>query len=203
LSLSHQKVRPALAGAVGQRRDAAVVLVAAAVEDDALDAGSLGALGDELADLAWPWRSCRPRSRAGRPPSSRRRPASADQVVDDLDGDVLGRAGDDQARTLGVPETFLRPRTWRRRRERTRAGGVLVVLVRSPWLLTSLSDLAADVLAGVADALALVRLGLAELADVGGDLADELLVDARRPERVGPRPSKVMPSGALTVTGWL
>ena len=44
--------------------------------------------------------------------------------------------------------------------------------------LTSLSDLAADVLAGVANALALVGLGLAQLADVGSDLADELLVDA-------------------------
>jgi hypothetical protein len=37
--------------------------------------------------------------------------------------------------------------------------------------------LAADVLARVADALALVRLGLAQLADVGRDLADLLLVD--------------------------
>jgi hypothetical protein len=34
------------------------------------------------------------------------------------------------------------------------------------------------VLAGVADALALVGLGLAQLADVGRGLADELLVDA-------------------------
>src|SRR4029077_2243619 len=44
--------------------------------------------------------------------------------------------------------------------------------------LTSLSDLAADVFAGVAHALALVGLGLAELADVRSDLADQLLVDA-------------------------
>src|SRR3954453_9025771 len=54
--------------------------------------------------------------------------------------------------------------------------------MRSPWSLTGLSDLAADVLAGVTDALALVGLGLAELADVGGHLADELLVDARDAE---------------------
>src|SRR3954468_14612998 len=45
-------------------------------------------------------------------------------------------------------------------------------------LLPGLSGLALDALAGVADALALVGLGLADLADVGGDLADRLLVDA-------------------------
>src|SRR4051812_20920933 len=45
-------------------------------------------------------------------------------------------------------------------------------------LLTGLSDLAAHVLARVPHALALVRLRLADLADVGGDLADLLLVDA-------------------------
>src|SRR5258708_11384228 len=41
-----------------------------------------------------------------------------------------------------------------------------------------LADLPADVLALVADALALVRLGWPHLADLGGDLADLLLVDA-------------------------
>src|SRR5215472_3317880 len=45
-------------------------------------------------------------------------------------------------------------------------------------LLPSLSDLAADLLPGVPHALALVRVGLAELADLGSDLADLLLVDA-------------------------
>src|SRR3712207_5816252 len=54
--------------------------------------------------------------------------------------------------------------------------------VRWPSSLTSLSDLAANDLTRVADALALVRLGLAQLADVCGHLADELLVDPRDPE---------------------
>src|SRR3954452_1697540 len=45
-------------------------------------------------------------------------------------------------------------------------------------LLTRLPDLELDLLALVADALALVGVGLAQLADVGGDLADLLLVDA-------------------------
>src|SRR6266516_3295151 len=56
---------------------------------------------------------------------------------------------------------------------------------RAPWswfqtafLLPSLSDLAADLLALIPHALALVRIRLAELAYVGGDLADLLLADA-------------------------
>src|SRR6185437_1124804 len=47
-----------------------------------------------------------------------------------------------------------------------------------PCSLTSLSGLAPNYLAGVAHALALVRLGLADLADVRSRLADGLLVDA-------------------------
>src|SRR3954451_4367790 len=43
--------------------------------------------------------------------------------------------------------------------------------------LAGLAGLAPDLLAGVADALALVRLGLAGRTDLRGDLADELLVD--------------------------
>ena len=39
-----------LTGSVGQRLDAAVIDVRAAIEDDFLDAGLAGALGDQLAD---------------------------------------------------------------------------------------------------------------------------------------------------------
>src|SRR5699024_3090677 len=46
-------------------------------------------------------------------------------------------------------------------------------------LLTRLSDLATDLLALVADALALVGVVLPQTTDVGGDLSDLLLVDAR------------------------
>src|SRR3954470_20541149 len=77
-----------------------------------------------------------------------------------------------------LPVTFLRPRPWRRSRARTRLEVCLCCFSEIAMSLTSLSDLAADVLAGVPDALALVGLGLAELADVGGHLADQLLVDA-------------------------
>src|SRR5713226_322317 len=85
-----------------------------------------------------------------------------------------------------VPLTRLRTRRWRL----TRASAVLTVIGRSAsfsggprgaappecLLLPCLAGLAQDALAGVADALALVGLGLADLADVGRHLADQLLV---------------------------
>src|ERR1700753_3918787 len=63
-----------------------------------------------------------------------------------------------------LPRTLARTRRWRRRRAS--------LTVR----LGTLAELSADVLALVADALALVRLGRAHLADLGGRLADHLLV---------------------------
>src|SRR5215471_15076127 len=65
-----------------------------------------------------------------------------------------------------VPCTFARTRRWRRMRAS--------LTVR----LGTLADLSADVLALVADALALVRLGRTHLADLGGGLPDHLLVGA-------------------------
>ena len=52
-------------------------------------------------------------------------------------------------------------------------------------LLARLPDLAADDFALVTHAFALVGVGLAQLADRGGDLADLLLVDALDPEPGG------------------
>src|SRR6476646_8661007 len=65
-----------------------------------------------------------------------------------------------------VPRTFVRTRRCRRR--------CASLTVR----LGTLTDLPADVLALVADALALVRLGRAHRANLGGRLADHLLVRA-------------------------
>src|ERR671934_2472601 len=65
-----------------------------------------------------------------------------------------------------VPRTLPRTRRWRR----SRASRTL--------RLGTLAHLPAHVLALVADALALVRLGRAHLADLGRGLPDELLVDA-------------------------
>src|SRR5882757_2339816 len=87
-----------------------------------------------------------------------------------------------------VPARWRRIRSWRLRRAAPRVATCVIVFVPCPdclssWLLLSadlagLAGLAADVLAGVAHALALVGLRLAGGANLGGDLADQLLVDA-------------------------
>src|SRR6185503_15296244 len=82
-----------------------------------------------------------------------------------------------------VPARWRRIRAWRLVRAAPRLATCVMTLFPASLLLLAadlagLAGLAADVLARVADALALVRLGLARGADLGGDLADELLVDA-------------------------
>src|SRR5262249_7210826 len=89
----------ALAGAIRQGRHAAVVEVAAAIEDDPLDAFVLGPLGDELADLRRPLLlgagGAVQLLRGGGGDGGRRR------VVDQLGVDALVGAEDRQARPLG------------------------------------------------------------------------------------------------------
>src|SRR5947208_15894281 len=81
-----------------------------------------------------------------------------------------------------VPASVRRIRSWRFCRAAPRVATDVIVLVPSllllPADLAGLAGLAADDLARVADALALVWLGLAGRADAGRDLAAELLVDA-------------------------
>src|SRR5512143_106498 len=83
-----------------------------------------------------------------------------------------------------VPARCRRIRSWRLRRAAPRLASCVIASVpcQSRLLLAAdlagLAGLATDVFAGVAHALALVRLGLAGRADPGGDLADQLLVDA-------------------------
>src|SRR6188472_2738954 len=77
-----------------------------------------------------------------------------------------------------LPRTFLRTRRWRRSLATCRFC-IAAYFQPSSWrLLRRLAGLAQHALVDVADALALVRLGLADLADVGGHLTDELLVVA-------------------------
>src|SRR5690606_12461101 len=64
-------------------------------------------------------------------------------------------------------------RAWRRLRPSCFFFVLSLISIAS---LAGLASLAADVLVDVADALALVRLGLSPRTDVGGHLADELLV---------------------------
>src|SRR3954463_5515608 len=89
-----------LAGTVGQGGDPSVVLVARAVEHDALDAGRLRPLGDKLADPACLGRLVSvERAQLGLH-RARRGERLADEVVDDLDAHVPRRAGDHHARPL-------------------------------------------------------------------------------------------------------
>src|SRR4026209_2491989 len=81
-----------------------------------------------------------------------------------------------------VPSRWRRIRSWRLRRAAPRLAPSFIVSLPS-WVLLLAADLAglaglsADLLARVANALALVRLRLAGRPDLRGDLADELLVD--------------------------
>src|SRR6185503_14806563 len=84
-----------------------------------------------------------------------------------------------------VPARWRRMRSWRLRRAAPREATCVIVSVLQRQCvlllaayLAGLASLAADVLAGVAHALALVGLRLAGSTDLGGDLADQLLVDA-------------------------
>src|SRR5688500_3046497 len=80
-----------------------------------------------------------------------------------------------------VPSRCSRIRLWRFSRAADRVATCVISSVRSLLLaadLAGLAGLAADLLAGVAHALALVGLRLAGRANLRRDLADELLVDA-------------------------
>src|SRR6187431_2132571 len=81
----------------------------------------------------------------------------------------------------GLPLMRSRMRVWRLRRRASRDAFFIGPSSRSPDL-AGLAGLAEDVLARVANALALVGLRLALRADVCGDLADELLVGAEDAE---------------------
>src|SRR6516165_6017949 len=86
-----------------------------------------------------------------------------------------------------LPMTFLRTRAWRR----PRAACVLLLMMPSSLRsLCCLPGLAPDPFARVAHAFALVRLGFAELANVGRHLADLLLVDAGHADASGRRDLK-------------
>src|SRR5207244_1862642 len=95
--------QPTLAGGIGQRLDAAVILVMAAVERRLGNALFLGRLGDLLADhlrrLDVAAR-LEARSNVGNR-AARRSQRDAGQVVDELGVNVLRAAEDGQPRPLG------------------------------------------------------------------------------------------------------
>src|SRR5271157_3827665 len=88
-----------------------------------------------------------------------------------------GRSGEPERRSL-----IRSCRFWRAAPRLATCVIVLIPSSRTGSLLAAdlagLAGLAAVLLAKVVDALALVGLGLAGCSDLGGDLADQLLVDA-------------------------
>ena len=124
----------------------------------------------------------------------RSRERAALLVVDDLRRDVpVGRNTARRGRSA-VPWTLRRTRLWRRKPQLALVLWPALSSLR--YLLRGLAGLAHDVLADVADALALVGLGLLEGTDVGGNLADDLLVDPDHVDLGLEGTSNSMPSGA-------
>src|SRR5918992_487653 len=95
---SSLEVQSALAGALRERLHAAVVLVAAAIEHDAFDAGGLGALGEQLAGAAGLLDRLERMQLALGPGDRRERAAGI--VVDQLGEDAAVGAGHRDARAL-------------------------------------------------------------------------------------------------------
>ena len=184
------------AGGVGQGGHPPVVGESAAVEDHRGDAGGLGPRGDEVAHAVGRRRRCPPASPERRLRPSRPRPA-CDRPSSSISWATMCLLERNTARRgrSAVPSPGDGPGR--------AGGGGAPACGRCGPLLGCLPGLAHDPLAGIADALALVGLGLAQLADVGGDLADLLLVDALDDDPGGATgTSKVTPSGASTLTGW-
>src|SRR3954468_22431470 len=93
------EVQAALAGALGEGLDAAVVLVAAAIEHGGLDAGGLRALGEQLAGLAGLLHRLEA-AQVGFDPADRRQRATP-VVIDELGEHAAVGAEHRDARTLG------------------------------------------------------------------------------------------------------
>src|SRR5690606_337927 len=157
-----------------------MILVTATVEDDFLDTGFLGALREHLADDSGSFRPGFARDLRGNAPVDcrGRHQCVANSVVDHLGIDARQAAEHVQ--------------TWTgRRADDTRAHAAMTPIARCMFLLeclrgchrdysllTRLARLATDLLAGIAYALAQIRLRRTQFADVRRDLADDLLVDA-------------------------
>ena len=171
------QLQTGLAGTLSESLHTAVVNEAATIVDDLSDALLEALLGDVLANLLSSFDvaavSVEIFVHAG----------SAGQghallIIDDLSVDVLGRAENIQTGTSSSAADLAADTT-----VAAQTSNVLISLVDhnvSPLLLFTLAGfafLADDILANIADALALVRLGRADTADLGSELADLLLVD--------------------------
>src|SRR5699024_5641557 len=165
------------AGALSKRLNAALVDETAAVVDHFGNALFEALLGDGLANLLSGLNvaavSVEIFVHAGRAGQG-----DTLGIIDNLGVDVLGRAENIQTGTLGGAADLAADAA-----VTAKTSFVLISLVDhnvSPLLLFTLAGfafLADDILANIADTLALVRLGRAFAADFSGILADFLLVD--------------------------
>src|SRR5262245_14142961 len=181
--LQTSELKPSLSCAVCEGSNATVVAVAASVEDDRREARRCRSLGEELAGLTCSRGLVALTASDGLVHRRRRGEGAAGDVVDELAEDMPRGAGHDQPRPIRgacdlLPDAQVPADSRGALTCVTPAG----LHTDSHDLLTSLSDFAADDLALVAHTLALVGVGLAQLADICGDLADLLLVDALHAE---------------------
>ena len=182
------KLEPSFARALGERLHASVVQVAAAVEHAALDPGLLRGLRERLADRARLLGLRAPTTPSEfQPAAASVRPLGRRRAARRSRGSSGTRRGE-AARPC-------------RRPCRGRGGGGACAPGASSARSCALPDLPADLLVAVADALALVRLGRAHLADLGGGLADHLLVDALDDDLRRRRDVERDPLRGLTTTG--
>src|SRR3569833_90695 len=172
LSFARSELEAGFAGGVGQSLHPAVVKIATTIEDHFLDLGRLAALGDQLADgLGCILRTAAlDRTLDVLVQARRRCQRTARRVVDDLGIDILVRAVDAQTgATIG-------PGLDRLANARLAPFSSLLTDGHVWRSLLLLAFLTCDVFADVTDTLALVRLWLAVGADIGGHLADLLLI---------------------------
>src|SRR5690606_999996 len=199
------ELQPAGARTLGEGGDAAVVPVAAAVEDDGAATGVLGALSDQLADLLrlLGLGALRRAQRGVQGGGGHQGVALG--VVHDLGDDVLGGAGDHQARTrLGAGDLLADPQVPAGPGGRARGGALAdrgralrhaylpafpaLERICSPWYRTPFF---------------LYGSGLRRPRMFAATWPTSCLSIPSTCSRVGFSTRKVMPSGGSTTTGWL
>jgi len=163
------KFEPGFASGIGQCFDLAMVVKASAIEDNFFDLFRRSAFSDKLADF----RGGRAigggffdlEIRLGRVNGNKR---GARDVVDDLSIDVASREVNAEARTLGGAFEFL-----------AKAGVTeFAFFCSGHGLLDGFAFFAADLFSNETDAFAFIRLWRVERTDIGGALADQMVINA-------------------------